>query len=58
MIKAELVHHVAATVQLPKQQTDAVITQCLQTIKEAVQAGESVELLKRCTNSSSNCRFV
>src|SRR5262249_32795287 len=37
--------HVAATVQLPKQQTEAVITQCLQAIMEAVQAGESGELL-------------
>ena len=44
MTKAELVNHVAATVQLPKQQTEAVITQCLQAIMEAVQAGASVEL--------------
>ena len=44
MTKTELVNHVAETVQLPKQQTEAVITQCLQAIMEAVQAGESVEL--------------
>src|SRR5262249_52209453 len=44
MTKAELVDHVAATVQLSKAQTDAVLTQCLQAIIEALQAGESVEL--------------
>jgi DNA-binding protein HU-beta len=44
MTKTELVNRVAATVQLPTPQTDAVITQCLQAIMEAVQAGESVEL--------------
>ena len=44
MTKTELVNHVAATVQLPRQQTEAVIMQCLQTIMEAVRAGESVEL--------------
>jgi len=44
MTKAELVDHVAATVQLPKSQTDAVLTQCLQAIMDALQAGESVEL--------------
>ena len=44
MTKAELVDHVAATVQLPKSQTDAVLTQCLQAIMDAVQAGEAVEL--------------
>jgi nucleoid DNA-binding protein len=43
MIKTELGNHVAATVQLPTQQTEAVITQCLQAIIEAVQGGESVE---------------
>jgi integration host factor subunit beta len=44
MTKAELVDQVAATVQLSKVQTDTVLTQCLQTIMDAVQAGESVEL--------------
>jgi nucleoid DNA-binding protein len=44
MTKAELVDHVAATVQLPKSQTDAVLTQCLQAIMDAVQAGEAVDL--------------
>ncbi len=44
MTKGELVDHVAATVQLPKAQTDAVLTQCLQAIMDALQAGESVEL--------------
>jgi len=37
MTKAELVDHVAATVQLSKAQTDAVLTQCLQAIIAAVQ---------------------
>ena len=32
MTKAELVDHVAATVQLSKAQTDAVLTQCLQAL--------------------------
>jgi integration host factor subunit beta len=44
MTKAELVDQVAATVHLSKSQTDAVLTQCLQAIIEALQAGESVEL--------------
>ena len=44
MTKAELVDQVAATVPLSKAQTDAVLTQCLQAIMEALQAGESVEL--------------
>ena len=44
MTKAELVDHVAATVQLPKCQTDAVLTQCLQAIRDTVQAGEAVDL--------------
>ena len=44
MTKAELVDHVAATVQLSKSQTDAVLTQCLQAIMDALQAGGSVEL--------------
>jgi integration host factor subunit beta len=44
MTKAELVDQVAATVHLSKSQTDAVLTQCLQAIMDALQAGESVEL--------------
>ena len=44
MTKAELVDQVAATVQLSKHQTDAVITQFLQAIMETLQAGETVEL--------------
>jgi integration host factor subunit beta len=44
MTKAELVDRVAATVQLSKSQTDAVLTQCWQAIIDALQAGESVEL--------------
>ena len=44
MTKAELIDHVAATVQLPKAQTDAVLTQCVQAIMDAVQAGEAVDL--------------
>jgi nucleoid DNA-binding protein len=44
MTKAELVDHVAATVQLPKAQTDAVLTQCLQAIMDALQTGDAVEL--------------
>jgi nucleoid DNA-binding protein len=44
MTKAELVDQVAATVHLSKSQTDTVLTQCLQAIMDALQAGESVEL--------------
>jgi nucleoid DNA-binding protein len=44
MTKADLVDQVAATVYLAKSQTDVVLTQCLQAIMEALQAGESVEL--------------
>jgi integration host factor subunit beta len=44
MTKAELVDHVAATVDLSKAQTDAVLAQCWQAIMAALQAGESVEL--------------
>jgi nucleoid DNA-binding protein len=44
MTKAELVDHVATTVDLAKAQTEAVLTQCLQAIMDALQAGESVEL--------------
>jgi len=42
--KAELVDHVAAAAQFPKHQTDTVITQFLQAIMDALQAGETVEL--------------
>ena len=44
MTKADLVDQVTASVQLPKHQTEAVITQFLQTIMGALQAGERVEL--------------
>ena len=44
MTKAELVDQVAATVQLPKHKTDAVITHFLQGIMEALHAGDNVEL--------------
>jgi len=44
MTKAELVDQVAATVQLPKNKTDAVITRFLQGIMEALHAGDHVEL--------------
>jgi nucleoid DNA-binding protein len=44
MTNADLVDHVAATVQLSKSQTDAVLTQYLQAIMDALQPGESVEL--------------
>ena len=44
MTKAELVDQVAATVDRSKSQTEAVLTQCLQAIMDALQAGESVEL--------------
>ena len=44
MTKAALVDHVAATVQLPKNQTAAVITGFLQGIVDALQGGDKVEL--------------
>jgi integration host factor subunit beta len=44
MTKAELVDQVATTVALSKAQTEAVLTQCLQAMMDALQAGESVEL--------------
>ena len=44
MTKAELVDHVAATVQLPKRQTETVITQFLQAVMDALHAGQTVEL--------------
>ena len=44
MTKAELVDQVATTGDLSKSQTETVLTQCLQAIMDALQAGESVEL--------------
>jgi len=44
MTKADLVDQVAETVQLPKSKIDAVLTQFLQSIMAALQAGETVEL--------------
>jgi integration host factor subunit beta len=44
MTKAELVNQVAAAVQLPKNKTEAVITQFLQGIMDALHAGDNVEL--------------
>jgi DNA-binding protein HU-beta len=44
MTKAELVDQVADTVQLPKSKIDAVLTQFLQSIMDALQAGDKVEL--------------
>jgi integration host factor subunit beta len=44
MTQAELVAHVAATVQLPTHQIEAVLTQCVQGIMEALHAGDPVEL--------------
>ena len=44
MTKAELVDQVASTVQLPKHQTDAVITRFLQGIMDALHTGDKVEL--------------
>jgi len=44
MTKAELVDHVATTVQLPKNKTEAVITAFLQGIVDSLQAGDNVEL--------------
>ena len=44
MTKAELVDKVAATIQLPKHQTDTVVTLFLQCITDALRAGDKVEL--------------
>src|SRR6266702_8613902 len=44
MTKAELVDQVAATVQLPKNKIEAVITAFLQSIVEALHEGDKVEL--------------
>ncbi len=44
MTKAELVDKVAEAVQLPKNQTEAVITSFLQAIMEALYEGNKIEL--------------
>src|ERR687886_1087005 len=44
MTKAELVDQVAAAVQLPKHQTEEVITQFLEAIMAAVQTEQRVDL--------------
>ena len=44
MTKAELVEQVAAAVQMPKHQTEAVITQCLEAIMAALQTGQRVDV--------------
>ena len=44
MTKAELVEKVAATLQLPKHQTEKVVHLFLQCIMDALRAGDKVEL--------------
>ncbi len=44
MTKAELVDKVAATIQLPKHQTETVVNLFLQCIIDALDAGDKVEL--------------
>ena len=44
MMKAELVDKVAATIQLPKHQTETVVNLFLQCITDALRAGDKVEL--------------
>ena len=44
MTKAELVDQVAAAVQMPKHQTEAVITQFLEAIMAALQTGQRVDV--------------
>ena len=44
MTKAELVDKVAATLQLPKYQTDTVVNLFLQCITDALRVGDKVEL--------------
>ncbi len=44
LTKKFLLQHLAETVQLPKNKTDAVITRFLQGIMEALHAGDNVEL--------------
>jgi DNA-binding protein HU-beta len=44
MTKAELVDQVAAAVQMPKHQTEAVITQFVEAIMTALQTGQRVDM--------------
>jgi integration host factor subunit beta len=44
MTKTELIDRIAENVQLPKYQTEAVVTVFLQCIMDALQAGDKVEL--------------
>ena len=44
MTKAELVAQVAAAVQMPKHQTETVITQFLEAIMAALQTGQRVDV--------------
>ncbi len=44
MTKSELIDQVAERVQLPKYQTEAVVTIFLQCIMDALRAGDKVEL--------------
>jgi len=44
MTKAELVDHVAERLQLPKYQTEEVVTSVLQGIMDTLRAGDKVEL--------------
>ena len=44
MTKAELVDHVAERVQLPKYQTEALVTSALQGIMDALRTGDKVAL--------------
>jgi integration host factor subunit beta len=44
MTKTELIDRIAENVQLPKYQTEAVVTIFLQCIMDALQAGDKVEL--------------
>ena len=44
MTKADLVDQVAAAVQMPKHQTEAVITQFLEAIMAALQTGQRVDM--------------
>ena len=44
MTRAELVDHVAQKLQLTRRQADAVVTLFWQSIRDALEAGEHVEL--------------
>ena len=44
MTKAELVDYITERVQLPKYQTEAVVTSVLQGIMDTLRAGDKVEL--------------